>query len=126
MTASANSGTANAPGLDGACEEYGADDAFPYNDLDDIVPGLMENKERVFYTMGIDAEFDKRVLSWVNQVRGRSRAGVSAPEEFVTLGHALHEMRLYKSPSEIKAMRRAGRIAAKRPQAGDADLPAGA
>ncbi len=100
-------------GLEGACERFGADDAFPFTDLDDIVPGLMENKERVFYTMGMDAEFDKRVLSWVNQVRGRSRAGVSAPEEFVTLGHALHEMRLYKSPAEVKAMRRAGRIAAK-------------
>jgi len=100
-------------GLDGACETYGADDAFPSSDIDDIVPGLMENKQRVFYTMGVDVEFDKRVLGWLNQVRGRARAGVSAPDEFVSLGHILHEMRLFKSPSEVKAMRRAARIAVK-------------
>lgn len=99
-------------GLEGACELYGADDAFPITDLDDIVPGLLENRERVFYTMGCDPDFDQRVLSWVNQVRQRSRAGVTAPDEFTALSHILQEMRLYKSPQEIKAMGRAARISA--------------
>ena len=36
-------------GLDGAMELYGADDAFPISDIDDILPGLLENRERVFY-----------------------------------------------------------------------------
>jgi len=66
-------------GLEGACELYGADDAFPISDLDDIVPGLLENRERIFYNMGQSPAFDQRVLNWVNQVRGRSRAGVTAP-----------------------------------------------
>jgi Xaa-Pro aminopeptidase len=100
-------------GLEGACERYGADDAFPYGDMDDIIPGLLENKERVYYTIGYDAEFDKRVLGWVNQVRGRSRSGVTAPEEFIALGHALHEMRLYKSRHELSVMRRAAGISAR-------------
>ena len=34
-------------GLEGACERYGADDAFPVSDIDDILPGLIENRERV-------------------------------------------------------------------------------
>ncbi|RME33025.1 MAG: Xaa-Pro aminopeptidase [Gammaproteobacteria bacterium] len=99
-------------GLEGAVEEYGADDAFPITDLDDIVPGLLENKERVFYTMGLNEEFDHRVSGWVNQVRARDRAGVTAPAEFVSLDHQIHEMRLYKSRGEIAAMRKAARIAA--------------
>jgi len=100
-------------GLEGACERYGADDAFPFGDMDDIVPGLMENKERVYYTMGLDAEFDKRVLTWVNQVRRRVRTGVTAPDEFISLGHVLHEMRLFKSRQEIKCMRKAAGISAQ-------------
>ncbi len=100
-------------GLEGACERYGADDAFPFGDMDDIVPGLMENKERVYYTMGLDAEFDKRVLTWVNQVRRRVRTGVTAPDEFISLGHVLHEMRLFKSRQEIKCMRKAASISAQ-------------
>lgn len=99
-------------GLEGACEEYGADDAFPITDLNDIVPGLLEDRERVFYTMGCDAEFDQQVLGWLNQVRSRYRAGVTAPGEFISLGHLLHEMRLFKSAQEIKIMRQAAAISA--------------
>lgn len=99
-------------GLEGACERYGADDAFPVEDLDDILPGLLENRERVFYTMGADPAFDQRVVKWLNRVRERVRAGVTAPAEFVSLQHLLHEMRLYKSPAEVRTMRKAARISA--------------
>lgn len=98
-------------GLEGACEIYGAEDAFPIDDLDDILPALLENRERVFYTMGMDADFDQRVVKWLNRVRERVRTGITAPAEFVTLQHYLHEMRLIKSPAEIKLMRRAAEIA---------------
>ena len=30
---------------------YGADDAFSIDDLDDILPGIMESCSRVYYTM---------------------------------------------------------------------------
>lgn len=100
-------------GIEGACEIYGADDAFPIEDLDEILPGLIEDRERIFYTMGNDPAFDQRVVGWVNKVRKRVRSGVSAPDEFISPDHFLHEMRLYKSRSEITTMRRAARISAK-------------
>ena len=99
-------------GLEGACEVYGADDAFPIEDLDDILPGLLEDRERIYYTMGNDPFFDQRVLSWVNQVRKEVRRGINAPDEFISLTHLLHELRLFKSRAEIKAMRTAAQIAA--------------
>ena len=49
-------------GLEGACADYGADDAFPIGDIDDIVPGLIENRDRVFYAMGVYPEVDQQVL----------------------------------------------------------------
>jgi Xaa-Pro aminopeptidase len=99
-------------GLEGAVEQYGADDAFPIEDLDDILPGLLGDQERIFYTMGNDPVFDQRVLSWVKHVRDQARSGINAPDEFISLNHILHDMRLYKSRYEIKAMRKAARIAA--------------
>src|SRR5919106_609739 len=99
-------------GLEGACEDYGADDAFPISDLGEIIPGLLEDRERIFYTLGCDPEFDRPMIDWVNQVRRRARAGVMAPEVFIALGHLLHEMRLYKNQPEIKALRRAVAISA--------------
>jgi Xaa-Pro aminopeptidase len=97
-------------GLEGACARYGADDAFPIGDLDDILPGLLENTERVYASMGGDPAFDRRLLDWINTVRGKSRAGINAPVEFIDLDHLLHEMRLFKSPAELRLMRQAAAI----------------
>jgi len=100
-------------GQDGAIEKHGADDSFPIDDIDDILPGLLENKEKVYYTMGVHADFDQRVIKWVNHLREQSRMGVHTPGEFVALDHQLHDMRLYKSAGEIKVMRKAAQISAK-------------
>ena len=100
-------------GQDGAIKNYGADDSFPIDDIDDILPGLLENKEKVYYTMGVHPDFDQQVIKWVNRLRGQSRLGIHTPSEFVALDHQLHDMRLYKSSAEIKVMRKAAEISAK-------------
>lgn len=100
-------------GQEGAVEEYGADDSFPIEDMDDILPGLLEGVDRVFYTMGNHSDFDKRVIDWVNHLRKQSRAGVHTPGEFIALDHLLHDMRLIKSSFELKAMRKAATISAR-------------
>ncbi|HET7587548.1 MAG TPA: Xaa-Pro aminopeptidase [Gammaproteobacteria bacterium] len=97
-------------GQEGALRDYGAGDAFPIADIDDILPGLMERADRVFYTMGSHPQFDQRVIGWVNQLRTSRGQGASAPHEFVSLDPFLHDMRLYKSRSEIGLMRKAAKI----------------
>ena len=98
-------------GQEGAIAEYGADDAFPIDDIDDIIPGLIEGCSRVYYTMGMYSDFDSHVADWVNSLRSKLSRGVHTPQEFVALDHLLHDMRLYKSRAEISAMRRAAKVA---------------
>lgn len=98
-------------GPDGAVGDFGADDAFPIDDIDDILPGIMETRSRVYYTMGAYADFDARMADWLNSLRQREAAGIHTPHEFVALDHILHDMRLYKSRAEISAMRNAAKIA---------------
>jgi Xaa-Pro aminopeptidase len=100
-------------GLEGAVKHYEADDSFPIDDLDEILPGMLENKGKVFYPLGRDPDLDHSLLEWINHLRGQSRRGVTAPGELVSLEHILHEMRLFKSPSELKLMRRAAEVSAK-------------
>ena len=97
----------------GAKRDFGADDAFPFTDLDEILPGLLENRTRVFYTMGVYADFDQRMVGWVNGLRTQARNGRHPPQEFVALDHVLHDMRLFKSRRELELMRTAARIAAR-------------
>ena len=100
-------------GQEGAIDNFAADDSFPIDDIDDILPGLLENKEKVYYTMGVHSDFDQRVIKWVSHLRDQSRIGVHTPGEFVALDHQLHDMRLYKSAAEIKLLRKAAQISSK-------------
>ena len=97
----------------GAVRTYGADDAFPITDMDEILPGLLENRTKVYYTMGAYPEFDQRIVGWVNGLRSQSKPGRVLPPEFVSLAHVLHDMRLFKSRSEIDLLRESARIAAR-------------
>ena len=98
-------------GTEGAVGQYGADDAFPIEDIDEILPGLMEQRSQIFYSMGTHLDFDPRILSWVNGLRVQSRQGAGGLQEFVALNHVLDDMRLYKSRPEQVSLRRAAQIA---------------
>lgn len=100
-------------GQEGAVSDYGADDAFPIADIDEILPGLIEGRERVYSAMGSNPEFDRRLMDWINVIRSKARLGAQPPNEFVALDHLLHDMRLYKSAAEVKVMRAAADISVR-------------
>lgn len=100
-------------GPENAVETLGVDDAFPISDIDDILPGLIEGRERVYYAMGRDEQFDHQVMEWVKVIRSKVRSGVHSPGEFLVLDHLLHEMRLIKSKAEINLMRESGQVAVR-------------
>ena len=99
-------------GPEGAVANLNADDAFPIDDIDDILPGLIEGRKRVYYAMGKDTEFDRNVMEWVNSIRAKVRSGATPPGEFLNLGHILHDMRLFKSDAEVQIMKTAAQISA--------------
>ena len=100
-------------GPERAMDMVGVDDAFPIGDIDDILPNMIEGTKKVFYSMGLDAPFDSRVMEWINVIRSKVRNGAHPPGEFVALEHFLHDMRLFKSAQEIKVMAKAAKISAK-------------
>jgi Xaa-Pro aminopeptidase len=97
-------------GPEAAVEDLAADDAFPISDMDEILPGLVEQSERVYYSMGVCPEFDQRLLTWIGHLNANRQRG-HAPSEIIALDHLLHEMRLFKSRAETSAMRRSAKIA---------------
>jgi len=97
-------------GLEGARDDHGADEAFPIDDLHEKLPELLENRDHVYFPIGQDTELDHVIMTAVNEVRGRERTGVQAPYEFIAVEHLLHEQRLFKSPEEIRVMRKAAEV----------------
>ena len=100
-------------GTEGAVADYGADDAFPISDIDEILPGIIEQCERVYYSIGAHPDFDRRLIGWVSVLRERGSLRSHTPDEFIGLDHLLHDLRLFKSRAEISALRKAAKIAVK-------------
>ena len=97
-------------GPEDAVGVLGMDDAYPIDDIDEILPGLIEGRSRVYYHLGRDTEFDLKLIGWLNQVRAQVRLGAQPPHEFLELGHLLDELRLFKSKDEVRLMQRAADI----------------
>ena len=97
-------------GPDGVVDQLGVDDAYPISDIDDILPGLIEGRSRIWYHFGHDTDFDLKLIGWLNRVRAQVRHGAQPPQEFLELGHLLDEQRLFKSADEIRLMQRAADI----------------
>lgn len=100
-------------GIDGAIEEFDADEAYAIDLLDEEILPKLQNKEKLFYRIGHDAAFDARVANWVKEANGESRRGTSAPAQLVQLDRIIDEMRLIKTPEELELMQIASDISAE-------------
>ncbi|MDP3744695.1 MAG: aminopeptidase P N-terminal domain-containing protein [Methylotenera sp.] len=99
-------------GADAAKAEFGFEQAYSISQLDALMPKLLANQSKLFFSLGADAGWDARVTGWLNQVKAQVRAGVSAPDDIADVRKLVDEMRLYKSPDELDLMRRSANIAA--------------
>lgn len=97
-------------GPERAVSDYGFDDAFPLDDIDDILPGLMEGREHVYYSVGLRSDFDQRVLSILAHLRQHASSLRLAPGDLIDLHRLLHEQRLIKDLAEVAVMRKAAEI----------------
>lgn len=99
-------------GQQGAKEIYGADQSFPIHELDEHLPRLLENRHSIYYPIGRDMAFNRRVLSWLAKVQAKVRSGIEAPQGLFNIESILHDMRLIKSEAELNFMREAANISA--------------
>ena len=100
-------------GVEGAVDDYEADEAYAIDLLDEEIIEKLLNKQKLFYRMGQQADFDARVAKWIAEANGESRKGTSAPAQVIQLDRILDEMRLHKSTQEIELMQIASTISAQ-------------
>lgn len=101
-------------GVDGAVDDFDADEAYAIELLDEEILEKLLAKEKLFYRIGHRAEFDARVAKWVVDANGESRKGTAAaPAQLIQLDRILDEMRLHKDAEEIALMQIAANISAE-------------
>ena len=97
----------------GALAEFGFDEAYSINQLDELVPNFLGNQAHLFYSLGADSHWDARVTGWLNKVKDLVRTGVSAPASIQDIRQLIDMQRLVKSLYEQDLMRRSANIAAR-------------
>lgn len=100
-------------GQEGACRDFLANASFPIEQLTTMLPELLVGKEKIHYPLGRNKEFDKTIMRAVNQIREKVRGGLQSPVAFIDITPTLHEMRLFKSQSEIALIKKAVAISQK-------------
>ncbi|MGA8863780.1 MAG: Xaa-Pro aminopeptidase [Gallionella sp.] len=97
-------------GPDAAREQFGFDAAYPVEQLDEKLAELIGNQPALFYPMGLDAGWDRRILELRGSVQQKIRSGIRAPDQIRDVRMLLSEMRLFKDEHELDIMRRAAAI----------------
>lgn len=100
-------------GPDGARAAFGFDEAFPIEELDHEMARLLANAPAAYYALGHSAALDLQMKTWLHNVRGQARSGVTAPSVAHDLLAMLDEMRLFKDDGEQALMLRAATISGR-------------
>lgn len=98
-------------GIDAAKEKYGADEAYPINELDEKLPQYLINADKIYYRLGRDIPFNETLLNHYQRLLRtypKRGTGPTAIQDTCTI---LHGMRLVKSEFELGLMRKAADIA---------------
>jgi Xaa-Pro aminopeptidase len=105
--------TGRRAGVEGAKEQYGADEAFVVAELEGRLAALVEGAPTLWWRIGFDAGWDARLSRVLGELRAGGRLGKRAPEAIADPGRILHELRLVKTPDELAKLRRAAEITAE-------------
>jgi Xaa-Pro aminopeptidase len=100
-------------GPDEAPESLGLEFAYSNQELDTKLSELLSRHEAIYLRLAENAESDRRLRHWMEQVRKQSRSGLNPPTQLHDVDALIHAMRLFKDAHEIDIMKQAAAISAR-------------
>ncbi len=103
--------TGRRPGPVGAVKLFGADDAFEWDELDEVLPGLIQGFRTLHYRFAENPQHDKTLQTAIAKARRAARlSGLNVPTVFIDTEVLLHDLRMHKTEAELAILRRAAHI----------------
>ncbi|MBE9175585.1 aminopeptidase P N-terminal domain-containing protein [Synechocystis salina LEGE 06155] len=94
-------------GVEGVQSTFGADIAYPIEELDEHLPKYLENADKIHYHLGRDEALNQTILKhWQKQLAAYARRGYG-PQALVNSHGLVHPLRQVKSETELALLRRA-------------------
>lgn len=100
-------------GVEGAKNEYGADESLPVVEFDEKLQDILDGAEKLYYRLGVNPDLDDTIIRQIARMRSLNRKPIHPPQTIIDPATIVHEMRVLKSPEEIELMQKAADIAAE-------------
>lgn len=104
-------------GQEDARKIYFADEAYDLNAINEELPKFLAGKDVVYYPIGLDKEFDLRILEWINSSKthllNKGYKPAATTPNLQDVLPLVHELRVLKNSAEIECMRKAAEISAQ-------------
>lgn len=97
-------------GVSGARERFRPDECHPITELDEVLPKLLREADRVFFRLGRSDRMERHVLEALAWARGRGARTGTGPRAVVDPGEILDELRVRKDDYELQLLRHAAEI----------------
>ena len=96
-----------------AADRFQMQAAVSVDELDATVMDLAANLPAFYAHIGLHAELDDKLRFWLNGLRAKGRAGVTAPDRIVDLSQVIARQRIVKDDRELATMQQAATISAQ-------------
>ena len=100
-------------GVEGAVKNYGADRAFPVDKFAGDIGKLLDGHDVLYYRFAVDKTLDQQILQYLSGQRVRRLKTAYPPHTISDPTVIIGDMRLHKTPEEVKLMQRAADISAE-------------
>jgi Xaa-Pro aminopeptidase len=99
-------------GTEGAVKNFGADRAFTVDKIGEMLTQYLTNMPVLYFSLGIETDFDRKIINIVNSLRKEVRKGIFGPSRYIDLSVLMWEMRNIKQKDEIEFLKKSAQITA--------------
>jgi Xaa-Pro aminopeptidase len=99
--------------VEGAKNDFGADESFPILEFDERLHDLLDGAPVLYYRLGVNTDLDQKIIREISRMRAINRKPIHPPQTIIDPATIVHEMRVLKTADEIAIMQRAADIAAE-------------
>jgi Xaa-Pro aminopeptidase len=100
-------------GEDEAPKQLLLDAAYSVDEIEEVLPELIDGHEYLYYSLGDNINADDIVQGAMATCKHAPKQSKQAPSSIIDVSYLLHEMRLIKSPYEIMLMQKSADISCK-------------
>src|SRR5512145_2561621 len=70
-------------GVEGAREEFGAEESFPIAEFDEKLNDILDGSERLYYRLGVNSDLDDTIIRQIARMRAINRKPIHPPQTII-------------------------------------------